>query len=103
MAKKYIPLYNKVVVEVFPEKDERVTAAGIFIPGEPSRFFTGKVVSVGNGSYQNATRIKMDVGVNDVIVFLKGTGIALELDDTQNPKYVVLADNDIFAKVEETN
>lgn len=91
------PLYNKVIVELLKEEGEQTTASGLILTSKPNPYYRGKVVSVGKGHYQNATRIPMDVEVGDTILFLKNSGMGVEFDNAGNPTHIILTDNDIYA------
>ena len=95
---KLVPVYNKVIVDIIKDEEEKVTASGIVLAGaQPTPFYRGKVTGVGKGSYQNAIRIELDIKEGDVIVFLKNSGMAVEMDAVGNATKVVLADGDVFA------
>lgn len=94
---KLVPLYNKLVVDVIPENDEKKTASGIVMLSRPNPYSSGKVISVGNGCFQSAIRIPMDVTVGMTVRFLKGSGMPVSYDVTNTPTQIVLADTDIYA------
>ena len=96
-----VPLYNKVIVEILAEKEDTATKSGIILVNKQNPFYRGKVLSVGKGHYQNAQRIEMDVKVGDTIMFLKNSGMGVEIGDNGIPTKIILADNDIFAVVTE--
>lgn len=91
------PLYNKLIVELIEDNEEKITKSGLFVPNKPTPYYKGKVLSVGKGHYQNATRIPMDVEVGQKVLFLKNSGMGVEFDDAGNPTQIVLTDNDIYA------
>ena len=92
-----VPLYNKVIVDLLPENEENATSSGIILVNKQNPFYRGKVISTGKGHYQNAKRIEMDVKKDDIIVFLKNSGMGIEIGDNGIPTKIILADNDIFA------
>ncbi|MFW6272995.1 MAG: co-chaperone GroES [bacterium] len=95
---KLVPLYNKVIVELLEEEDnESTTKSGLILVDKPKPYYRGKVLSVGRGHYQNATRIPMDVEEGQVIIFLKNSGFGVDFDDAGNPTKIILSDNDIYA------
>jgi len=99
---KLVPLYNKLIVEIIPEDDSnKVTASGIILVEKNDPYFRGKVVSVGEGSYQNAIRIPMDVKAGQTIRFLKNSGMGVKFDVGGNTLEVILTDNDVYAIEEE--
>jgi chaperonin GroES len=90
------PLGDRVIVEVLEEEEQ--TVSGIVLPDtakeKPQR---GKVLAVGPGSRdEDGEYIKMDVEVDDVVIFSKygGTEIKVGSDDV-----LILRESDILAKV----
>jgi co-chaperonin GroES (HSP10) len=99
---KLVPLYNKVIVDLIPEADERKSESGIILVSKQNPYYRGKVTAVGKGHYQNAQRIAMDVETGQVILFLKNSGMGVEFDFAGNVTKILLADTDIYAvEVEE--
>jgi len=94
---KLVPLYNKLVVELIKNDEEDVTPSGIILVEKQDPYYRGKVISVGDGHYQNAIRIPMDVKEGDIIRFLKNCGMAVEFDTAGNPTQIVMTDNDVYA------
>jgi chaperonin GroES len=92
-----IPLYNKAIVEIIEEEEGTTTASGLYVPGKRNIYYKGVVTGVGKGHFQNAQRIPMDVKVGDKVLFLKNTGLAVELNDIGETTKVLLGDTDIFA------
>jgi chaperonin GroES len=88
------PLGDRLIVEVLDE--EETTASGIVLPDtakeKPQR---GRVLAVGPGS-RDGEYIKMDVEVDDEIIFSKygGTEIKIGSDDV-----LILRESDVLAKV----
>jgi len=90
------PLGDRVIVEILEEEEQ--TVSGIVLPDtakeKPQR---GKVLAVGPGSRdEDGEYIKMDVEVDDVVIFSKygGTEIKVGSDDV-----LILRESDILAKV----
>jgi chaperonin GroES len=90
------PLGDRLIVEVLEE--EEITVSGIVLPDtakeKPQR---GKVLAVGPGPRdEDGEYIKMDVEVDDEVIFSKygGTEIKLGSDDV-----LILRESDILAKV----
>jgi chaperonin GroES len=90
------PLGDRLIVEVL-EEEER-TVSGIVLPDtareKPQR---GKVLAVGPGPRdEDGEYIKMDVEVDDEIIFSKygGTEIKLGTDEI-----LILRESDVLAKV----
>ena len=93
------PLGDRLIVEVLDE--EEMTVSGIVLPDtakeKPQR---GKVLAVGPGSRdEDGEYIKMDIEVEDEVVFSKygGTEIKLGSDDV-----LILRESDVLAKVVNT-
>jgi chaperonin GroES len=90
------PLGDRLIVEVLDE--EETTVSGIVLPDtakeKPQR---GKVLAVGPGPRdEDGEYIKMDVEVDDEIIFSKygGTEIKVGTDDV-----LILRESDVLAKV----
>jgi len=94
-----VPLYNKSIVELIDEEEKNTTASGIILQRPPKPYLKGRVTAVGKGHYQNAIRIPMDVEVDDTVLFLRTSGLAVETNDIGDSVKIILADNDIFAVV----
>ena len=94
---KIRPLHDRVVVKRVAE--ETKTSGGLYIPDtakeKPAR---GKVVAVGEGKRdKNGARIKLDVKVDDEILFGKYSGSELKLDGEE---CIVLREDEILAVIE---
>jgi len=98
---KLVPLYNKIIVELIKDDAERVMASGIILVDKQDPYYRGKVIAVGNGHYQNAIRIAMDVKEGQIIRFLKNSGMAVTFDTVGNATEIILTDNDVYAVEEE--
>jgi chaperonin GroES len=90
------PLGDRLIVEVLEE--EETTASGIVLPDtakeKPQR---GRVLAVGPGARdEDGEYIKMDVEVDDEIIFSKygGTEIKVGTEDV-----LILRESDVLAKV----
>jgi chaperonin GroES len=90
------PLGDRLIVEVL--EDEEITTSGIVLPDtakeKPQR---GRVLAVGPGPRdEDGEYIKMDLEVDDEIIFSKygGTEVKLGTDD-----YLILRESDVLAKV----
>jgi chaperonin GroES len=90
------PLGDRVIVEILEE--EETTVSGIVLPDtakeKPQR---GKILAVGPGARdEDGEYIKMDVEVDDVVIFSKygGTEIKAGSEDV-----LILRESDILAKV----
>jgi chaperonin GroES len=90
------PLGDRIIVEILDE--EETTVSGIVLPDtakeKPQR---GKILAVGPGARdESGDYIKMDVEVDDEIIFSKygGTEIKVGTDDV-----LILRESDVLAKV----
>ena len=90
------PLGNRVVVEPV-EKEEQMSAGGIYIPDTAKeKPQEGKVVAVGPGKLSDdGKRIPMEVAVGDTVVYSKYGGTEYKEGETE---YLVLRDDDILFK-----
>ena len=88
------PLNNYVLLQRIEEENK--TAGGIIIPDnareKPSR---GRVIVVGDGAYENGTRIPMTVKTGDTVMFAKWASSVNEvkIDGTD---YVLIKESDIL-------
>ena len=94
------PLGDRIIVEILDE--EETTVSGIVLPDtakeKPQR---GKILAVGPGARdESGDYIKMDVEVDDEIIFSKygGTEIKVGTDDV-----LILRESDVLAKVVTTS
>lgn len=88
------PLGDRVVVRQIEAED--VTASGIVLPDTAQeKPLRGTVVAVGDGRWENGTRVPLDVEVGDEVIYSKygGTDIAVEGEDL-----LILRESDILAK-----
>jgi len=97
MALKLKPLGDRLVVK--PLESEEVTPSGIVLPEtakeKPQK---GEVLAVGPGARDDeGKRIKMDVSVNDKILFAKYAGTEIKID---GEKLLILRESDVLAIVE---
>lgn len=99
MALKLRPLGDRVIVE--PIDREETFAGGALVLPETAKEKPqqGRVLAAGPGSRdEDGDYIKMDVSVDDVVLFAKYAGTEIKLD---NRKLLILKENDILAVVEE--
>ena len=90
------PLGNRVVVEP-QEGEEQMSAGGIYIPDTAKeKPQEGMVVAVGPGRLSDdGSRVPMEVGVGDTVVYSKYAGTEYREGDTE---YLVLREDDILFK-----
>jgi chaperonin GroES len=90
------PLGDRVIIESL--EAETVTASGIVLPDtakeKPQR---GRVLAVGDGRWDEGTRVPLDVSVGDEVIYSKygGTEVKVDGDDV-----LILSEHDILAVVE---
>lgn len=88
------PLYNYVLLERIEEDNK--TAGGIIIPDnakeKPSR---GRVIAVGDGAMDGATRVPMAVKKGDTVLFAKWASSANEVK-LDGKDYVLIKETDIL-------
>src|SRR5436309_14193017 len=90
------PLGDRLIVEVLDE--EETTVSGIVLPDtakeKPQR---GRVLAVGPGARdEDGEYIKMDVEVDDEVIFSKYGGTEIKVGDDE---VLILRESDILAKV----
>ncbi len=89
------PLADRVIVK--PDVAEEKTSSGIIIPDtakeKPQR---GTIIAVGEGRYENGTKIEMSVKSGDKVLYGKyaGTEITLEGEDL-----MIMRESDILGIV----
>ncbi len=98
MAKKLVPLGDRVVVEII-EEEER-TKGGIVLPDtakeKPQQ---GKVIAVGSGRIlENGQKVPLEVKEGDKVIFSKYAGTEVKIDDKE---YLILSERDILAVISE--
>lgn len=88
------PLHNYVLLERIEEDNK--TAGGIIIPDtakeKPSH---GHVIAVGDGAFENGTRMPMTVRVGDTVLFAKWAASANEVK-IDGKDYVLVKESDIL-------
>lgn len=98
MSLKLKPLADRLVVK--PLEGEEVTPSGLVLPEtakeKPQK---GEVLAVGPGARDDeGKRIKMDVNVDDKVLFAKYAGTEIKVD---GEKLLILRESDILAIVED--
>ncbi|XP_020213098.1 10 kDa chaperonin, mitochondrial [Cajanus cajan] len=92
MAKRLIPLFNRVLVEkiVPPSK----TNAGILLPEKSTKLNSGKVIAVGPGLHnKDGTLIPVSVKEGDTVLLPEYGGTEVKLE---NKEYHLYRDDDIL-------
>lgn len=96
---KIRPLHDRILIK--REEVESKSAGGIVLTGSAaSKSNRGKVLAVGNGKVLDNGKIKkLDVKVNDIVIFNEGYGAKTEKIDDE--EVLILTENDILAVIEE--
>jgi chaperonin GroES len=93
---KIVPLGDRVVLKHV--EAEETTASGIVLPGqakEKPQFAV--VVAVGPGGVVDGKEVKMNVKVDDKVIYSRYAGNEVKLDKEE---YVIVRQDDILAIVE---
>ncbi len=89
------PLSDRVLVK--PDVAEETTSSGIIIPDtakeKPQR---GTVVAVGEGRYENGTKIDMSLKAGDKVLYGKYAGTELTIDGDE---LMIMRESDILGIV----
>ncbi len=88
------PLGDRVVVRQI--EAEEVTASGIVLPDTAQeKPLRGTVLAVGEGRWENGTRVPLDVAAGDEVIYSKygGTDVTVDGEDL-----LILRESDILAK-----
>ena len=93
---KLKPLSDRVVVK--PEEAEEKTASGIILPDTAKeKPQLGKVVAVGKGKISDSGNIiKMDVQVNDKVLYGKYSGTEITFEGNE---LLIMKESDILAVI----
>ncbi|HNR90176.1 MAG TPA: co-chaperone GroES [Spirochaetota bacterium] len=90
------PLGDRVLLEVID--DDLQKQGSIYIPDtakeKPQQ---GKVVSVGNGRYEDGKLIPLDVKAGDTVLFGKYSGTEVKY---QGKEFLIVRENDILAVID---
>ena len=94
---KIRPLHDRILVKRLEQENK--TASGIFIPDNAQeKPMQGKVVSIGNGSRDEAGKVHpLDVKVGDVVLFAKWGGTEVKLG---NEEFLIMKETDVLGIVE---
>ncbi|CAL4317693.1 co-chaperone GroES [Buchnera aphidicola] len=95
---KIRPLHDRILIK--REEVESKSAGGIVLTGSAAgKSNRGKVLAVGNGRIlDNGSIKKLDVKVNDIVIFNEGYGAKTEKIDDE--EVLILTENDILAVIE---
>jgi chaperonin GroES len=89
-------ILDKICVK--PAEVETKTASGLFIPDNAKDApMQGTVVSVGTGRIsKDGTVVPLNVKEGDTVLFVKGAGERIEIDDTE---HLIITEEQILAVV----
>lgn len=92
---KYQAVYDKIIVERIKEEDESKTESGIILQNNTIVFGRGKILSKGEGTYQDGKRITMDVNVGDVVLY--NPNMVSPLTTAIDNNIFIMSDKDVVA------
>ena len=93
---KLVPLGDRVVLKHV--EAEETTASGIVLPGQAKEQpQVAVVVAVGPGGIVDGNEIKMEVKIDDKVIYSKYAGNEVKLEKEE---YVIVHQSDILAIVE---
>lgn len=93
---KLVPLGDRVVLKQL--EAETTTKSGIVLPGqEKEKPQQAVVVAVGPGGTVDGKEVKMEVKVDDKVIYSKYSGTEVKIDDE---KFVIVKESDILAIIE---
>ena len=93
---KLVPLGDRVVLKHV--EAEETTASGIVLPGQAKEQpQVAVVIAVGPGGVVDGNEVKMEVKVDDKVIYSKYAGNEVKLDKEE---YVIVHQSDILAIVE---
>lgn len=92
---KLVPLGDRVVLKQL--EAEETTKSGIVLPGQSQeRPQEALVVAVGPGGEVDGCKVKMEVEVDDKVIYSKYAGTNVKLDGEE---YIIVKQGDILAVV----
>jgi chaperonin GroES len=92
---KIHPLEDRVVI--LPEEEAEIMRGALYIPDTAKEKPTqGEVLAVGPGRIEKGSRVKMDVGVGDTVIYGKYSGTPYQVGDDE---LIIIKATDIFARI----
>lgn len=93
-----IPLNDRILVRPFEAEEMNTTASGIIIPETVSKEKPeqGEVIAVGEGRWENGSRVPLGVEVGDRVVFSK---YGYDEIKYQGKEYYILREETILAVI----
>lgn len=93
---KLVPLGDRVVLKQL--EAEETTKSGIVLPGQAQeKPQQAQVIAVGPGGCVDGKEVKMEVKVDDQVIYSKYAGTEVKIDEEE---YVIVKQSDILAIVE---
>jgi chaperonin GroES len=95
---KVRPLHDRLIVK--RSEEEEKTKGGIIIPDTAKeKPIEGKVIAVGKGKIKkDGTKIPMEVGKGDRILFAKYAGTEVKIDGEE---HLIMKEDDVIAIIEQ--
>ena len=92
---KLVPLGDRVVLKQLDA--EETTKSGIVLPGQAQeKPQQAVVIAVGPGGMVDGKEIKMEVAVDDQVIYSKYAGTEVKMDGTD---YIIVKQEDILAVI----
>ena len=92
---KIHPLEDRVVI--LPAEEAEAMRGPLYIPDTAKEKPTqGEVLAVGPGRFEKGERVKMDVGVGDMVVYGKYSGTPYQVGDDE---LIIIKASDILARI----
>ena len=93
---KLVPLGDRVVLQQLVA--EETTKSGIVLPGQnKEKPQQAKVLAVGPGGVIDGKEVKMEVKVDQQVIYSKYAGTEVTVDDEE---YIIVKQNDILAIIQ---
>jgi chaperonin GroES len=93
---KVKPLYDRILVKRFEEKEQK--KGSIIIPDTArEKPMEGKVVAVGAGRMEKGERIALEVKVGNKVLFGKYSGTEIKIDDHE---HVILKEDEVLGIIQ---
>ncbi len=91
------PIFDRVIAKEI--KQENSTSSGIALStSNPTSIRKAKILSIGNGCYEDGIFISMQVNIGDIILFEEHTSVSFEINGEE---YLLIKQTDILAKQKE--
>ncbi len=92
---KIHPLEDRVLI--LPAEEAEIMRGPLYIPDTAKEKPTqGEVLAVGPGRFEKGERVKLDVGVGDMVVYGKYSGTPYQVGDDE---LIILKAPDILARI----